>query len=136
MLYSHLRDSHVRSLSGYSGRGMELAEEADRELQRRIIRVIKDAKKSPWEYIPSAPDEFERDMSVVFGDGSSQTDGGVSITALVKYVLAREGYDPRTLEVVQTEGEAAYDEFGVVKLNALMEINEQRERVTGMSLIL
>jgi hypothetical protein len=133
-LYSHLRDLHVRSLVGYTGRGSEEAEEANRELRRRIVRVIRDAKKSPWEYMPSSTSEFERNMSGVFGINKTAKvqQEGVNITSLVKYVLAREGYDPALLQVVHRKsGEGVFDEHGGIESKLLMGINDERKVSSG-----
>ena len=119
-LFELLRDEHVRCLVGYSGPGSRVAEDANQELRRRIMQVIRQTRKGPG--TENLRNQFEREMDGVFG--VSMVDG-VIVTAFVKYLLAREGFDPRMGEVVRKEDGGVYDEFGNVQMNVLTEINDE-----------
>jgi hypothetical protein len=116
-LYLHLRDHHIRTVAGYDGPGSEEVKAADRELFHRIDIATQALKKQypgkPW--ADSFPGWFPGITTV----------GEFTITPFIKYLLAREGFDPTSCQITQPRGIQIHDDLGYLKQTALIDMIDE-----------
>jgi hypothetical protein len=129
-LYRQLRDHHIRSLIGYTGKGSHEAIEADKELFRRIELSLQEYGKH------SGDIEWVGQFWTAIQD--SHKSGGKTISPLVKYILAREGFSPTTdFETGDGASGRLYNNFGRVNhiiAEQLLEHGNYRFNLSNLSI--